>query len=264
MLSRAIQAIHRLPPFPLQWRLAGLLRSLLPGGVGCFEDRHGLRYYVHHASHVGHALATCQESEEAIESLVPAGKFELVVDVGCNAGTFALPLCYRSNRVVCIDADPALTDLLRRTLTLNRLSNVEIVHAAVTSENAHRVTFHVADRLKDLSSLDANWLTGRDTYSSSFVPALRMAEVIDQFGSVDLLKIDAEGRSGDVIRSSGDRLDRVRFIIAEPSPDMASVEEQLRQAGFVVGQPLAHRADLPDHTRYTWTASRSSSSAMTG
>ena len=68
MLSRAIQSVYGLPHFPGQWRIAGALRSLLPGGVGLFADG-DLRYFVHASSHVGHALATGVDDKDLLAEL---------------------------------------------------------------------------------------------------------------------------------------------------------------------------------------------------
>lgn len=256
MLSAAIQAIYRMPYFPGQWRLAGALRKLLPGGIGLFRDAHGIRYFVHQASHVGHALAVGHDPESDVEALLPDGGLGVVLDIGCNAGTFSLHLARRARRVVCVDADADLIALLRKTVALNGLENVEAIHAAITSRDVETETFHVAEKLKDLSSRDAAALVGRDAFRTRSVPALRLAELVRRYGPVDLLKIDIEGYSGDAILSLGDVARDVRTILAEPSPDMADAVGFLERAGFRVSQPLAARGDLQDHIRFTYLAQR--------
>lgn len=252
MLSAAVQAIYRLPYFPGQWRLAGALSRLLPRSVGVFRDGNGIRYFAHVRSHIGHCLAVGQTLEDEIEALVPSGPLGLVVDAGCNAGTFSLPLAHRAKQIVCIDADEELIGLLRQTIALNGFQNVEAICAAVAS-TGDVVKFNVAANLKDLSSRDPNMLAGRDAFTTKTVPALRLAKIIDRLGPVDLLKIDIEGFSGDAILSLGDKLPSVRRIIAEDSPDMGAAVSRLRDAGFKVSQPLLDRP-LADHVRTTWLA----------
>lgn len=251
MLSRLIQKTFGLPYFPGQWAIASAMRRLLPGGIGLFKDHHSIRYFVHASSHIGHALARRVDLESDIDSLLPIGPIGLVLDVGCNAGTFGLPLARRARHVVCIDADSDQIKLLKRTLVLNRITNVTAIHAAVTSEPASEVIFHVADRLKDLSARDVSMLDGRDSYTTRTVPALALETVVAEYGPVDLLKIDIEGRSGDAIRSLGRKLHEVKAILAEPSDDMPT-----KIPGFSLTQPLVTRVDLPDHLRLTWLAIR--------
>lgn len=178
------------------------------------------------------------------------------MDVGCNAGTFALPLARRAERVVCIDADAQLVALLQRSLAANGITNVRTLHAAVTAAQSDMVSFHVATTLKDLSSRDAKMLYGRDSFITRTVPAVRLDSIVQTHGAIDLLKIDIEGFSGDAIASLGNAIDRVRFIIAEPSPDMAAAVHLLERAGMTVRQPLASRSDLQDHVRFTYIADR--------
>lgn len=256
MLSRFIQAFYSLPYFPGQWRIASGLRKLLPNGVGLFRDQNGIRYFVHHASHIGHVLAIGHPLEPEVEALVPAGPLGLMIDVGCNAGTFCLPFANRTKRIIAIDADADQIALMKRTLNINGIENVELIHAAITSRPVTSEAFHVATSLKDLSSRDAQMLKGRDSYKTVIVPALDLGKIVRQHGQVDVLKIDIEGFSGDAIRSLGDTVKDVRFIIAEPSPDMSEVLAFLRDAGFDIDQPLAGRTNLPDHLRYTFTATK--------
>jgi hypothetical protein len=51
------------------------------------------------------------------------------VDVGANVGALALAVAAQrpATRIVCIDADPEIVDVLRRNVTENKRSNVTIV-----------------------------------------------------------------------------------------------------------------------------------------
>jgi FkbM family methyltransferase len=255
MLSRLIQGLYALPHFPGQWSIAGLLRRRLPGGVGLFGDENGIRYFVHEASHIGHALAIGHPMEPEVEALVPSGPLGVMIDAGCNAGTFSLPFATRTKKIVAIDADADQIALMRRTVRLNGIANVELLHAAVTSRQTETETFYLADKLKDLSSRNPQMLDGRDRYSERIVPATSLARIVRQHGPVDVLKIDIEGLSGDAILSLEDMAVAVRTIIAEPSPDMSDGVPFLERAGFTVTQPLAGM-NLPDHMRYTFLATR--------
>lgn len=256
MLSRLIQTLYSLRYFPGQWKIAGVLRKALPKGLGLFRDRHGIQYFVHQASHVGHALAIGDPGEVEIMQLVPGDSLGLVVDLGCNVGTFALPLARRARQIICVDADPDQIELLRRNCEINGIRNVTAIHAAVTSRNEAIEVFHIARSLKDLSSRDPEMLHGRDRFVSIEVPTISVAAIVDTYGPVDLLKIDIEGFSGDAILSLKDRLPAVKRVIAEPSKDFPAVIPILEQAGLKITQPYRARADLADHIRYTWLAER--------
>lgn len=255
MLSRLIQGLYALPYFPGQWSIAGFLRRRLPGGIGLFRDANGIRYFVHEASHIGHALAIGHPMEPEVEALVPSGPLGVMIDAGCNAGTFCLPFAGRARKIVAIDADADQIALMRRTVRLNGIGNVELLHAAITSRQTATETFYLADKLKDLSSRNAQMLEGRDRYSERTVPAVNLASIVRQHGAIDVLKIDIEGMSGDAILSLEDTATAVRIVIAEPSPDMSAGVPFLERAGFAVTQPLAGMP-LPDHLRYTFLAMR--------
>lgn len=108
----------------------------------------------------------------------------LIVDVGAGIGEFAVPAAmrYPRARVVAIEPDPGRFELLRRNVSRNALSNVELHRAAA----------------------------GRP--ESSDVPLGRFLGS----GYVDLLKIDCEGAEVDVLLGlAPDELARVGRVALE-------------------------------------------------
>jgi FkbM family methyltransferase len=63
---------------------------------------------------------------------------DVIVDAGCNIGTWTLPLAkqFPNNRIIAVDCQQAMTDALKETVKLNNLTNVEVITAALGAEES--------------------------------------------------------------------------------------------------------------------------------
>jgi len=257
IFGRLSQKVMSFSYIPSKLRIARKILSIVPGGITVLKDRWGWKYFVHHKSHVGNALLTDMESEASVVKLamreLTKGKRANIIDVGANAGTFALPLSSRAERMMLVEADPQLAKIMEKTVEYNGLDGIDIVNCAVTSEDAETVTFYRANKLKDLSSLREGYLKGRDEYSELEVEAAKLKEVIEESGfeRIDLLKIDIEGMSTEATLSLEKRARVVRTIIAEPDERIEKTVQFLEKKGFSASRPLSGRKDLSTHSRET-------------
>src|SRR2546427_8212490 len=53
-----------------------------------------------------------------------------VLDLGANIGMFSLPLAAIGCEVVAVEASPRNAELLKASITRNRLANLRLIHAA--------------------------------------------------------------------------------------------------------------------------------------
>jgi len=128
------------------------------------------------------------------------------VDVGSNIGAIALPIAARrpSARVICVEADPEIAELLRANVSTNSLPNVTIIECIAGGEAASAVSFYRAPPNK----------FGMGSVAPRFNGAVldlkqrTLDEVCDELGvtTIDVLKIDVEGSELGVLRGAERRL----------------------------------------------------------
>ena len=166
----------------------------------------------------------------------------VVLDIGCNIGTTALPLARRfpTSKIIAVDAHPTALSRLLRNIQINRIQNVSIVAAAISD------TGDMARIFTEPRNSGGNRLSGFEgrtdlapfkTYDNINVPSLRLDKVAAEMNIThcDMLKIDVEGYELHVLKSLGSDLSPKNYstVICEFGP------EGLRSAG-ATGWDLVH------------------------
>jgi FkbM family methyltransferase len=170
-----------------------------------------------------------------------------VVDVGANWGYFTLmaaQIVGPSGRVIAVEPDPRMVDLLERNLALNGLTHVDAVSCAA---GANRATLRLEGYLDgaDNRGVSRIRLDGAPGPGTSFAVATAPIDaLLDErgVGGVDLIKIDVEGFEADVLdgMAAGLAVQRYRWIVIELHPALLAERgttadaccARLRQAGY--------------------------------
>jgi FkbM family methyltransferase len=184
-----------------------------------------------------------QESMLIRRLVQPGGTF---VDVGANWGYYSLIMAEHvgsSGHVVAIEADPRIFAILERSVALNDVPQVRLVHAAAAAETG-------VVSLIGFDEQDTNWgisriAGGSGPVGNSYeVPARSVDGLIDELGLdiVDLIKIDIEGAEALALAgmSSGLRRGRYRRLLIELHPaqlaehgtSTASIIQGLLEIGY--------------------------------
>jgi FkbM family methyltransferase len=163
--------------------------------------------------------------------LLPAllDRGQTFVDVGAHWGYFSLLAAGKvgnTGRVVAVEADPRVFDVLQRTVALNDFSWVQAIHVAASDTPGELV-------LRGYSESEENWgissVAGPETATSFKVPARPLDAILDDagIGAVDLMKMDIAGAEWLALQGAGIgiRSGRYRRILLELHP------EQLRTLG---------------------------------
>lgn len=180
------------------------------------------------------------EHEYRIAEPIIRSATEPILDIGAHAGFFSLyvrslnPLV----KIVAVEPEPKNVEFLKKQLEDNRVKNIEVVNAALSSKTGNR---------KLLISRDSHnhrlLPTGdRDTKGESLsvytysLPDLFKKCIITK---VSLLKMDIEGGEYEVFEAlSGDELAKIEAIIMEyhlrGGKSLDRVEEKLRENRFGV------------------------------
>lgn len=145
----------------------------------------------------------------AFRSTKPAPR---IIDCGANVGIVTLyyKRTFPSSRVTAFEADPDIARMLALNVSENKLSQVDVVAAAVWIENGD-VTF--AKEGADSGSVATEYHGGASPRVP--VPAIRLRDFLAREDQVDLLKLDIEGAEHRVLADAEPELHRVRAIAME-------------------------------------------------
>ncbi len=160
-----------------------------------------------------------------------------VWDVGANVGLFsfaAAALAGPTGRVLAVEPDCWLVELLRRSARMNRhLAPVDVAPVAV-SDRIGMGRFHIADRCRSANHLDGygSSQTG-GTRSTQLVPTVTLDWLITHFPRPDVLKIDVESAEALVLQGGRSVLEsRPRLVCEVAERNAAKVADLLRPWGY--------------------------------
>jgi FkbM family methyltransferase len=179
-----------------------------------------------------------------------------ILDCGSHIGLSVLyfKLLYPNAKITAFEPNPDVFQVLQTNVFENGLTDVELVHAAV-SDTDGTVPFIVN---RDGTR---NWTWGASVIPQTWhdpvlnrvehVPAVRLAPYIGD--GVDLLKLDIEGLETAVLVDAGDALKRVKEIILEfhgssanPRNDLDTLLRVLDDNGFTYRIEQASVVVTPD------------------
>jgi FkbM family methyltransferase len=165
-----------------------------------------------------------------------------VWDVGANVGLFAFAAAFAagpSGRVLAVEADPWLADLLQRSAgsAPPAYAPVEVLAAAV-SDAPGTVELCIARRGRagnHLSTVPGSTQTG-GTREVRRVPAVTLDGLLDRSPSPQVVKIDTEGAELLCLRGAGSLLREVRpVVLVEVTDENAdAVGSLLRGHGYTM------------------------------
>jgi FkbM family methyltransferase len=154
---------------------------------------------------------------------------EVFVDVGANVGQYAVPLAKRFRTVVAVEPNPVAVEILQRNLARNRLTNVRIISKAISATRGY-VLLHEGDYL-------STWGLNQTGAKNIRVESIRIDDLLEEFETVDLMKVDIEGQESRVLLDA-QSLGRVRHLsFAGVSPNRLELEAKLRGLGFSLRFP---------------------------
>jgi FkbM family methyltransferase len=174
--------------------LSRLLNLLRPGPVDAQYQGASFRFYHQLSATECGALFNPDYNVTELDFLracTPAGG--VVVDIGANVGTYAMPLARHvgiDGRVIAIEPHPVTHGRLAFNKLASRFSQVTLVPAAAGAADGELLIE------TDGGNLGASHVvTGAGTGAAIKVPSRRLQRILDDAGisHVDALKIDVEG-----------------------------------------------------------------------
>jgi FkbM family methyltransferase len=191
---------------------------------------------------------------------------ETFLDLGCNEGYFAVQAgrsVGRSGRVIAVEPQTRLHEVIRRNARTNGLDNVELWAVAVARGAGSARLFLSPSTNSGASGLRP---PARYPVASDVVRTVTLAGLLDEarVDHADLAKIDIEGAEGDAILGSPEVFarQRIRRLVLELHP--AALEARGQSAGAVTAflEACGYRGE-PIHGHLVYAASSGSSAVQT-
>jgi FkbM family methyltransferase len=173
-----------------------------------------------------------------------------ILDCGANLGmaTLFFKTVAPGARIVAFEPDPTTFALLSENVTANGLEDVELRNQALWSSEGE-LTFHVAD---DPGSLLMSVIPQRITGRKVTVPSVPLSPILEEFGEVDLLKLDVEGAETEILDEldGSGALERVREWVVEYHHRIDGSPSRL---GAFLGLFEKHGYEYQIDARGTWS-----------
>ena len=156
-----------------------------------------------------------------------------VVDAGANVGTFTVmaALKAKNGRVISLEPNSRIFELLRENVKLNKLANVTCLEAAL-SPLSGKARFYES---YSGGSTRENYTTN---FVSSIVEALSISDLMQRLGMdrIDLLKLDIEGAEFEILESlrTRENVDRIVLELHPTYGNVVKLVESLRSKGYEV------------------------------
>lgn len=193
------------------------------------KTKHGLMVYLPNDMWIGQAFdwygeAMEHEVELLCRLLKPDGVF---LDAGAHFGAITIPLAKEASKVYAFEPQSRLYNMLTTNVSLNALSNVECFRAGLGNSND---TMY----LDDIDySVEANF--GDTQLKKDSAKPVTM-KTIDEMNlsQLDLIKIDVEGMSVEVLEGAAETISRCMpnmYIEAMPG-DPVPVAKKIESFGY--------------------------------
>lgn len=158
-------------------------------------------------------------------------KDKMVLDIGGFVGDSAIFFAWKgAKNVVMYEANPFMCEIAEQNIKLNNLADKIQVRKAAVAKNCGFQSFHFRQDHPVMSSLSST--TKNSTQHK--VATVSLSSVINEFGHIDVMKIDCEGAEYDLLSTAYDEhiLNKVDNIMMEVHGPLQPIVDVLQKADF--------------------------------
>lgn len=184
------------------------------------EDRNVSFVTVNDVAQRYHLLESTDKLEEMVNTIpLEPNEVSTVLDVGANVGLFTLfaKAAFPNAEIRAVEPYPSCIEALRANC--GGLSDVHIVPKAVTPDRRDTVELHVVPDSNQVGSIsvEAATLDGRRSSIPIDVEATTLPEVVSDWDSIDICKLDIQGLEYEILSAAPSLLDDINVCITESS-----------------------------------------------
>jgi len=170
---------------------------------------------------------------------------DVVWDVGANVGVFSFSAAGKGGKVVMVEPDPFLVQLLRKSVEINEDLELDLnVLPVALSDNPGLEVFQIAERGRASNSLAS--VGGRSQMGGVrkeiIVPVMTMDSLLDNFSEPKFIKVDVEG--GEIGAMNGGKrvLEEVRplFFIEADSKTRPGITSIFQKNDYALFENIDH------------------------
>ena len=177
------------------------------------------------------------------------GEGWIVIDAGAYLGFYSLDaarLVGPSGLVLAIEPTRKSFRLLVSSIELNHLNNVKPVRACLSSSRGEK-TLYIPGSYVNASILESYAESFGEIERVEKVKGVRLSDVVQFLGRVDLLKLDVEGVELEILESSKDVLkpDKIERLVVEVHTDVvksSEIAEILEERGYEIVEYVPENA----------------------
>lgn len=168
------------------------------------------------------------ESDRFIKDVIQDGEYDflfkdlVVIDLGCNIGTFALTMLPVAKVIYAVDLAEENINNLTKTIEDNKITKIKPYLMAIGGSNRPR-------------GIIKNGIASEGGWQLSDVPGDTTTRTLNSFMSenaikyADILKLDVEGSEYEIITADDFPADRISTIIGETHYGDISLREAFRK-----------------------------------
>jgi len=154
-----------------------------------------------------------------------------IFDIGMYDAADTFYYLETGSSVVAVEANPALCAMAASKLErFVRTGQLTIVNAAISNERGP-IKLHVCGQDLGSSSLYADRIAERFPLGSYEVPAIKIQDLLDQYGQPDFIKIDIEGADQDCVLSLN-ATNAPAYLSFEAGADLALTLDHACRIGY--------------------------------
>lgn len=205
--------------------LASILRSVLAPGETrqLLKTNHGEQFYADPLSNFGSAIAKTGDYEPHMRAVIDQYLVSgmTFLDVGANEGFFSILAAKKGCRVVAVEPQSRLQDVLAINAAINDVE-VNIVHSALSDAGSVKINLWPSLNT-GASSAVVRYLWTRET---EIVAGVTLRALLDQHNihRVDLLKCDVEGYEAFIVPMIAEDADRIAAVALDyHEPQLAKI-----------------------------------------
>lgn len=141
-------------------------------------------------------------------------KNSLYFDVGANIGMWSLENIKICEKIIALEPSRNTFEVLVENC---REKKIICLNYAVSNENKEEIDFYESKNVKQLSTINKNWLCSKESrfYGTEHIKTscktISLDRLIEQYGMPDLIKIDVEGAEDLVISSLTQKVKNLCF-----------------------------------------------------
>jgi len=154
---------------------------------------------------------------------------KMIVDAGAHVGLFSLIASTFAKEVISIEPHPLNFKLLQLNLEINNAENVIPINKALWSKTETMTLY-------EGKHTGAHTILKKCDSKKFNVSSITLKDLINEFGEIDLLKVDIEGAEFEVFNGlNGQDSENIKNIVAEchlEAGDISQLEKSLKENGW--------------------------------